>query len=176
MAIAAPAPVNALDVDSDGTFTLTHTRQNISATTRHEMEVTTFTHITPGLEPEYTIYVNQVKASEIEVDLASGLELLGALTRALETLMLLQPDHESTIEYRRTRPAAVTKSAPEKLEPWADAKPRDLKTFVAKENRTSPEVDAASVTAWMAQVDPNLTPEQLTIFHRWAKQAMSPSS
>lgn len=173
MTIPAPAPVNALDVDTDGTFTLTHTKQSICADAQYEMNVSTFTHITPGMEPEYNVYIDQVNAREIDLDLASGIELLTALTAALETLMTLQPDHEATIKYRQahTNPAAT-----EKLEPWSNAKPQSLNTFVDKANRTTPAADAAACTSWMSKMNPDLSSEQLAIFHRWAKQALKTAS
>ncbi len=176
------APAYGLDVDIDGTYQITHTKQDIAAAdTPYAMRVTTHTTITPGEVPAYDVLVEQSHGRELEVDLRSGLELLKSLTAALETLMVLQPDHEATVEYRKAEaarkaglPSGDGKPA-KKLEPWANAKPVHPAVFANLARRTNVADDAASCTAFHALRNPDATPETLAVLHEWFTQSLTKS-
>ncbi|AUS31492.1 hypothetical protein C1M55_10435 [Rhodococcus qingshengii] len=175
-------PAYDLDVDIDGTYQLTHTKQDIAAAdTAYAMRVTTHTTITPGEVPAYDVLVEQSHGRELEVDLTSGLELLKSLQKALETLMVLQPDHEATVEYRKAeaaqKPCATDDSQvfPEKVEPWANAKPVHPGVFANLARRTNVADDAASCTAFHALRNPDATPETLAMLHGWFTQSLTKS-
>lgn len=171
-------PAYDLDVDIDGTYQITHTTQDIAGETTYAMRVTTHTTITPGQVPAYDVLVEQSHGRELEVDLKSGLELLKSLQRALETLMVLQPDHEATVEYRMAESARETASPvaqgfPEKIEPWANAKPVHPRVFATRNRRTNVADDAASCTAFFALRNPDSPPETLSMLHEWFTQSLS---
>ena len=175
-------PAYDLDVDIDGTYQITHTTQDIfAADTAYAMRVTTHTTITPGEVPAYDVLVEQSHGRELEVDLTSGLELLKSLQKALETLMVLQPDHEATLEYRKAESARESACAtddaqvatPEKVEPWANAKPVHPAVFANLAHRTNVAADAASCTAFFALRNPDSPPETLSMLHDWFTQSLS---
>ncbi|BAH32777.1 hypothetical protein [Rhodococcus erythropolis] len=174
-------PAYDLDVDIDGTYQITHTKQDIADETAYVMRVTTHTTITPGQVPAYDVLVEQSHGRELEVDLTSGLELLKSLQKALETLMVLQPDHEATVEYRKAESAREAACAspvaepPKKLEPWADAKPVHPAVFANLARRTNVADDAASCTAFHALRNPDATPETLAMLHEWFTQSLTKS-
>ncbi|MEA1798263.1 hypothetical protein [Rhodococcus qingshengii] len=173
------APAYGLDVDIDGTYQITHTTQDIAAEYAYAMRVTTHTTITPGQVPAYDVLVEQSHGRELEVDLTSGLELLKSLQKALETLMVLQPDHEATVEYRKAesaREAACASPVAEpakKLEPWANAKPVHPRLFANRARRTNIADDAASCTAHYVLRNPDATPETVAMLHEWFTQSLS---
>ncbi|KLN71023.1 hypothetical protein ABM90_14140 [Rhodococcus erythropolis] len=178
-------PAYGLDVDIDGTYQITHTAQDISAAdTAYAMRVTTHTTITPGEVPAYDVLVEQSHGRELEVDLTSGLELLKSLTAALETLMVLQPDHEATVEYRKAESARESACAtdvaqvgtPEKVEPWANAKPVHPAVFANLARRTNVADDAASCTAHYVLRNPDAAPETLAMLHEWFTQSLAKST
>eukprot|EP01133_Synstelium_polycarpum_P025718 gene25718-30889_t len=126
------APAYDLDVDIDGTYQITHTKQDIAAA-----------DTAYAMLPAYDVLVEQSHGRELEVDLTAGLELLKSLTTALETLMVLQPDHEATVEYRKAQTARESACASpvaepaKKLEPWANAKPVHPRLFANRARRTN---------------------------------------
>lgn len=175
-------PAYDLDVDIDGTYQITHTKQDIAAEYAYAMRVTTHTTITPGQVPSYDVLVEQSHGRELEVDLTSGLELLKSLQKALETLMVLQPDHEATVEYRKAQSARESACAtddaqgfPEKVEPWTNAKPVHPAVFADLARRTNVADDAASCTAFHALRNPEATPETLATLHEWFTQSLTKS-
>lgn len=176
-------PAYDLDVDIDGTYQITHTKQDIAAgETAYAMRVTTHTTITPGEVPAYDVLVEQSHGRELEVDLTAGLELLKSLQKALETLMVLQPDHEATVEYRKAEAAQKTCASgvaqvgtPEKVEPWTNAKPVHPAVFANLARRTNVADDAASCTAFHALRNPDATPETLAVLHEWFTQSLTKS-
>lgn len=170
-------PAYDLDVDIDGTYQITHTKQDISAAdTAYAMRVTTHTTITPGQVPAYDVLVEQSHGRELEVDLTTGLELLKSLTAALETLMVLQPDHEATVEYRKAESLGLGSGDPgPELEPWANAKPVHPAVFADLARRTTVADDAASCTAFHALRNPDATPETLATLHEWFTQSLTKS-
>ncbi|MHD0299900.1 hypothetical protein RCF19_28745 [Rhodococcus qingshengii] len=171
-------PAYGLDVDIDGKYQITHTTQDIAAETAYAMHVSTHTTITPGQVPAYDVLVEQSHGRELEVDLTSGLELLKSLTKALETLMVLQPDHGATVEYRKAEAAQKRCESPalepdKKLEPWANAKPVHPRLFANRARRTNIADDAASCTAHYVLRNPDATPETLAMLHEWFTQSLS---
>lgn len=173
-------PAYGLDVDIDGTYQITHTTQDIAAEHAYAMRVSTHTTITPGQVPAYDVLVEQSHGRELEVDLTSGLELLKSLQKALETLMVLQPDHEATVEYQKAQSARESACAtadaqlvPEKVEPWANAKPVHPRLFANRARRTNIADDAASCTAFFALRNPDSPPETLSMLHEWFTQSLS---
>lgn len=178
---SAPAHDFKIDIDIDGTYRITHTKEDLGARTTYAMRVTTHTTITPGQVPAYDVLVEQSHDRELEVDLTTGLELLKSLKKALETLMVLQPDHEATVEYRKAESAReagcaspVAESA-KKLEPWANAKPVHPRLFANRARRTNIADDAASCTAFHALRNPEATPETLATLHEWFTESLSKS-
>ena len=170
-------PAYGLDVDIDGTYQLTHTKQDIAAAdTAYAMRVTTHTTITPGEVPAYDVLVEQSHGRELEVDLTSGLQLLKSLQKALETLMVLQPDHEATVEHRKAESLGLGSGDPgPELEPWANAKPVHPAVFADLARRTNIADDAASCTAFHALRNPDATPETLATLHEWFTQSLTKS-
>ncbi|MDJ0490486.1 hypothetical protein QNA24_29335 [Rhodococcus qingshengii] len=171
-------PAYDLDVDIDGTYQITHTKQDIAGETTYAMRVTTHTTITPGEVPAYDVLVEQSHGRELEVDLTSGLQLLKSLTAALETLMVLQPDHEATVEYRKAEAVQERCESPaaepaKNLEPWAKAKPVHPRLFADRARRTNVADDAASCTAFFALRNPDSPPETLSMLHEWFTQSLS---
>ncbi|WP_058039385.1 hypothetical protein [Rhodococcus sp. KB6] len=172
------APAHDFEVDIDGTYRITHTKEDLGARTTYAMRVTTRTTITPGQVPAYDVLVEQSHDRELEVDLTTGLELLKSLQKALETLMVLQPDHEATIESRKAEAAqkrceATTAEPAKKLEPWANAKPVHPRLFANRARRTNIADDAASCTAHYVLRNPDATPETVAMLHEWFTQSLS---
>ncbi len=167
-----------IDIDIDGTYRITHTKEDLGARTTYAMRVTTHTTITPGKVPAYDVLVEQSHDRELEVDLTTGLELLKSLQKALETLMVLQPDHEATVEYRKTEAAQKPCASGvaqgfDKVEPWANAKPVHPRLFANRARRTNVADDAASCTAFFALRNPDSPPETLSMLHEWFTQSLS---
>ena len=167
-------PIDALDLDSDGSYTLEHHEESFTDGKR-QFTVTTYSDISPLRENKPAMVIaqnfNGQMMGDLELTIDYAIQLIPLILRSMEILKRLDPtaiDPDEPIGYTLVDPADPPKCPdPDQHRPLG-------------EMLTNQGIDlgreAGMITAWVAQRVPQMDGESLTEMYQWAQRVLNKTS